>query len=287
MIERVEYCDLVRRRDFLVCVDSDGCVMDTMSSKHIHCFGPCLVRVWGLEAWRDEVMGLWCDLNLYRATRGINRFEGLVAALGEINEKMTRVAGIDALRAWCESTDALSESALCDAISACESGEGRASLSLALEWSRLVNKEIRALPESLCRPFDGAREGVRLLHTVADVAVVSSADRESVMSEWSRYSLLTHVDAVMAQDSGTKERSIARLLRLGYHADNVLTVGDSIGDMEAARHAGTCFFPIIPTRESDSWHRLARHAIPRLLDGTYKGKYQQMMIDELVERLRG
>ena len=34
----------VRKHDFLVCVDSDGCVMDTMNCKHFHCFGPCLVR---------------------------------------------------------------------------------------------------------------------------------------------------------------------------------------------------------------------------------------------------
>ena len=70
----VESFDLVRRHGFLVCVDSDGCVMDTMSSKHIRCFGPCLVRIWGLDEWRDEVLTLWNEINLYRATRGINRF---------------------------------------------------------------------------------------------------------------------------------------------------------------------------------------------------------------------
>lgn len=282
----VESFDLVRRHGFLVCVDSDGCVMDTMSSKHIRCFGPCLVRIWGLDEWRDEVLTLWNEINLYRATRGINRFEGLTSALVQINDKMTRVAGIDALCAWCDSTDTLCEDALRVAIEGCGSGEGRECLELALEWSRLVNKEIRALPESLRRPFGGAGEVLRLMHTVADVAVVSSADRGSVMSEWSRWGLLEHVDAVMAQDSGTKERSISRLLRLGYPAECVLTVGDSIGDMEAARHSGTCFFPIIPTRECESWQVLADTAIPRLLDGTYKGRYQQQRIEEFVEVLR-
>ena len=29
-----------KKRDYLICVDSDGCAMDTMNCKHIHCFGP-------------------------------------------------------------------------------------------------------------------------------------------------------------------------------------------------------------------------------------------------------
>ena len=37
-----------RKHDFLVCVDSDGCAMDTMNCKHIQCFGPCMVSEWGL-----------------------------------------------------------------------------------------------------------------------------------------------------------------------------------------------------------------------------------------------
>jgi len=38
-----------KKHDYLVCVDSDGCAMDTMNCKHIHCFGPCMVTEWALE----------------------------------------------------------------------------------------------------------------------------------------------------------------------------------------------------------------------------------------------
>ena len=41
-----------KTRDLLVCVDSDGCAMDTMNCKHFHCFGPCMVTEWGLEEWK-------------------------------------------------------------------------------------------------------------------------------------------------------------------------------------------------------------------------------------------
>ena len=43
-----KFGEYTKRSDFLVCVDSDGCAMDTMDIKHIRCFGPCMVAEWGL-----------------------------------------------------------------------------------------------------------------------------------------------------------------------------------------------------------------------------------------------
>ena len=48
-----------RKHDYLVCVDSDGCVMDTMNCKHFHCFGPCMVTEWDLEEWKEEILDRW------------------------------------------------------------------------------------------------------------------------------------------------------------------------------------------------------------------------------------
>jgi len=63
------------KKEFLVCVDSDGCAMDTMDIKHKKCFGPRLISEWGLEKWEDRVLERWNEINLYSATRGINRFK--------------------------------------------------------------------------------------------------------------------------------------------------------------------------------------------------------------------
>ena len=76
-----------RKHDYLVCVDSDGCVMDTMNYKHFNCFGPCMVTEWGLEQWKDEILDRWNVINLFSMTRGINRFKGLAMALKEIDGK--------------------------------------------------------------------------------------------------------------------------------------------------------------------------------------------------------
>ena len=37
-----------KRKEFLVCIDSDGCVMDTMDLKHDKCLAPCMLMVWDL-----------------------------------------------------------------------------------------------------------------------------------------------------------------------------------------------------------------------------------------------
>ena len=44
-----------RQHDYLICVDSDGCAVDTMDIKHKRCFGPCMVAEWGLEIGRAHV----------------------------------------------------------------------------------------------------------------------------------------------------------------------------------------------------------------------------------------
>ena len=81
----------VKKHDFLICVDSDGCAVDTMDITHQLCFGPRMVDEWGLDEWRDKIQARWEEINLYSMTRGINRFLGLVMALEEINETYCKI----------------------------------------------------------------------------------------------------------------------------------------------------------------------------------------------------
>ena len=101
-----------KKKEFLVCVDSDGCSMDTMDIKHIRCFGPCMVEEWNLQQWKDAILTRWNDINLYTMTRGINRFKGLAMALGEISKQYTPIEGIEALQDWAEHSKELSNDAL-------------------------------------------------------------------------------------------------------------------------------------------------------------------------------
>ena len=54
-----------KKKEYLVCIDSDGCAMDTMDIKHFRCFGPCMIQEWGLGPWRDAIQNRWNAINLY------------------------------------------------------------------------------------------------------------------------------------------------------------------------------------------------------------------------------
>lgn len=259
----------VRKRDYLICVDSDGCVMDTMNCKHFHCFGPCMVTQWSLEAWKNAILARWNEVNLFSMTRGINRFKALAVCLEEIDRCYTPIAGIQGLVHWVNTAPALSNDALAMAAQDADDPQTRHILEKALSWSKTVNAAISQLPEEWKLPYAGAKEGLATAHSFADVAMVSSANRDAVEEEWGKFGLLEHTDIVLAQDVGSKAACIARMLAYGYDPEKVLMVGDAPGDWEAAEKNGVYYYPILVNHEKESWDEAIAHGFAHLRDGSY------------------
>jgi len=264
-----------RKHDFLVCVDSDGCVMDTMNCKHFHCFGPCMVTEWGLEQWKDTILERWNVINLFSMTRGINRFKGLAMALGEIHETYMPIEGIETLRDWADHAPALSNDALSKAVTETVDPAAKKIFEKALSWSKAVNNAIVALPEELKVPYDGAKEGLAAAHGFADVAMVSSANRDAVEEEWGKFGLLEHTDIVLAQDIGSKAACIAEMMKFGYDPAKVVMVGDAPGDCDAAERNGVRYYPILVNHEKESWDELVKTGFGLLQDGQFDAYEQE------------
>ena len=258
-----------RKHDYLVCVDSDGCVMDTMNCKHFHCFGPCMVTEWGLEAWKDEILDRWNVINLFSMTRGINRFKGLAVALKEIDGKYTKITGVDALVHWAETAPALSNDGAAKAAAEATDPDAKLVLEKALSWSKAVNAAIVELDESLKVPYNGAKEGLAAAHQFADVAMVSSANRDAVEEEWGKFGLLQHTDIVLAQDVGSKAACIKEMLKFGYDLNKVVMVGDAPGDCDAAEKNGVHYYPILVNHEKESWDEAIAVGFGKLQSGEY------------------
>mgnify|MGYP000566821135 CR=1 FL=1 len=89
-----------KEHDYLICIGSDGCAMDTMNSKHFYCFGPEWVKQYGLEDIKEEALKYWNQINLYSKTRGINRFKGLAMGLEWAKEKGYETEGQEEFVAW-------------------------------------------------------------------------------------------------------------------------------------------------------------------------------------------
>ena len=275
-----------RKHDYLVCVDSDGCVMDTMNCKHFNCFGPCMVTEWGLEAWQEDILARWNEVNLFSMTRGINRFKALAICLAEIDQKYKPITGIAALVHWAETAPALSNDGVAKAAAAATDADAKLVLEKALSWSKAVNASIVELDEALKVPYEGAKEGLAAAHEFADVAMVSSANRDAVEEEWGKFGLLEHTDIVLAQDIGSKAACIREMLKFGYDLDKVVMIGDAPGDSDAAEKNGVHYYPILVNHEKESWDEAIAVAYDKLKSGDY-AEYGVQKKQQFLQNLGG
>lgn len=271
--------DFKLKKPFAVCVDSDGCAMDTMNIKHIRCFGPCLVDEWKLDAFREPILKRWNVINLYSGTRGINRFKGLAMMLQEVDLTMTPIDGVQELVAWAQNAPELSNDAVKKEVSR------HPIFQKALNWSIQVNKDIEKLPEEEVAPFLHVKEALEKAHEVADVVVVSSANPEAVRAEWKRFGLIDHVDLLCTQEMGSKAYCISRLTEKGYGRTNILMCGDAPGDDKAASENDVLYFPILVGKEALSWETFLNEALSRFIQGTYLGPYQDKVRNDFYKNL--
>jgi hypothetical protein len=71
----------------LVCVDSDGCVFDSMEIKQKRCFHGLIVSFWHLEPIEKYVREAAEFVNLYSKRRGRNRFLCLVDSIDLLRDR--------------------------------------------------------------------------------------------------------------------------------------------------------------------------------------------------------
>lgn len=287
------YFDYDKKSNYLVCIDSDGCAMDTMEVKHRECFGPQWIYTYGLETHYEECMKVWLDINLYTLTRGINRFKGLAMALvemekrgllvtdgSEVSDGQASVAGLKEFVTWTEEAKELSNPALL----ALTQKSNSECIEKALLWSIRTNRAIHNLPAD-DKPFDNVKVGMDAMATQADLVAVSSANGEAVEAEWTKHQLKDDCRVLLCQEAGSKAFCIAELMKKGYEADKILMVGDAPGDRDAAAKNGVWYYPILVGKEGESWTRLKEEAFPKLLDGSFDEAYQAALIEEFEKNL--
>lgn len=233
--------DFTKKREFLVCMDSDGCVMDTVRIKHSTVMCPELIRVFALDDYAEFITAAWDEINLHTITRGISRFESVRLVFDRLKNRGIEIPGSEDIAAWVDTANELSTASLQRELQK----TGSLALRKLQEWNNACNRRIQAL-EPTFEPFPGVEESLRQLHAVADVAVVSAANESAIASEWKRYGLARHADVIFGQEVGSKANSIATMLACGYESRKVMMVGDAMGDAQAAAANGVAFVPILP-----------------------------------------
>ena len=268
--------EFTKNHKYLICIDSDGTVMDTMTIKHNRCFGPCMLEVFGVTNHVEEILDHWNNTNLYTLTRGINRFQGLEEILKFIDSTYDiKFAGVELFYNWVDTTPKFSVELLKEEIN---KYPDNIVLKKALEWSNLVNERITKLPPSM--EFDNVRETLITLSKFADLLCVSSANKQAVEEEWVRRDLKKYFKFIACQDVGSKSTIIHEALKLGYSKNDVIMLGDALGDLKAAKDNDVYFYPIIPSKEKDSWKTLNDEVSSLIENGRYDSSLEKVFIDE-------
>lgn len=277
-------------KEYLVCVDSDGCVFDNMELKHKECFCPATVNVWGLQSVSRYAREAAEFVNLYSKTRGANRFPAVVRTLEllgarkEAQERGYVCPDLTPLKKWIAETNSLSAKGIKEYAETHE-GELDPILETAARWSAEVDENIERIVHGV-QALPGVKEAFAEISQFADIVIVSATPHEAIVREWGAQGLLDNITVVAGQELGTKKECIRKAMQDKYGADKVLMVGDAPGDHDAAAANGVMFYPIVPGQEVESWSRLRAEAADKFRNGTYAGAYMQERVTEFDAVLR-
>jgi len=267
-------------KEFFIGIDSDGCVFDTMEVKHKEFFCPNTVKYFGLFSIAKYVRETWDFVNLYSVTRGINRFPALLRVMellserAEVAERGVMLPDMEPLRKWVAGETRLGNPVFREYVRA---NPGPA-LEQVLDWTLAINEDIakwlRDTP-----PFPHARKSIEKLRQVADAIVVSQTPLEALTREWKEHAIDGFVKAIAGQEQGTKSEHIAKAAAGKYPPERILMIGDALGDLKAANDNNALFFPVMPGDEDNSWKLFHDEALGRFIGGSYRGEYQDRLIE--------
>ncbi len=267
------------KKKFLVGIDSDGTVFDSMTVKHCDAFIPTMIKVWKLEAYAKEVKKICEEINLYSRTRGINRFPGLKMSFEHMKAQGIPVPDYEALTGFIEAGLGFSNKALKQYMEQKDAPFLKEVLLWSEEADRLFEEKMKT-----SEPFKHVREAIEKLLTFADIAVVSSASGTLLLKDFERVGLAELIGEIMGQENGTKAEQLA-LCKGNYYADNhVLMIGDAISDYDSVKQVNGLFYPIMPGKEAESWKEFLEHGMEKFLSEDYEG-YQESVLKDFFAML--
>lgn len=278
--------DLVPGHAHFVGIDSDGCAFDAMDIKHTECFTPCTIRHWDLQPVSTLARQTALFVNLGSVTRGLNRWLALRQTLDllrdrtEVAERGVTIPDYPELSDFIDSAYPLNDAG----IAAFAADHPSETTERAIRWGQAVNATIADMVHG-CGPFPGVRQALDAMQPLVDCLTVSATPVAALTREWTEHGLAPYVKAIAGQEMGSKAQHIRAAAYGKYDPDKILLIGDAPGDRDAARAAGCLYYPINPGYEQQSWARFTTEALPRFLDGSYAGAYQDTLIAECESHL--
>jgi len=277
-----------KTKDFLVAIDTDGCVTDNMNGKHMMIFQPQYMefyQLWAIESYVREVCEYY---NLFSIHRGCNRFLAIQYSLKALYERadvqevlrtkdvvLPELEPLNRYIAYCEHQKV---------------GLGNPSLEKYLSqhptelyfykllgWSEAVN---RNFPFIKIPPFENVKESLEIMSKQADVMVVSQTPYEDLVNFWEDNGLLPYIQTIAGQEMGKKGHHIETVKKAcGYQSSNILMLGDADGDLKAVKQNEGLFYPIPPGYERQAWKEFPIY-FEKFIRGQYAGAIEEKLLDK-------
>jgi len=273
--------DFKPSKEFFIGIDSDGCVFDSMEIKHKECFCPNFIKYFELQKISKYAREAWDFVNLYSKTRGCNRFLAVKHTLDllrkrkEVLARNAEIVETTFLEKWVSAESKLGNPALEKYLAEKNIPE----LEKVLNWSVAVNNSIADMVYGI-PPFPFVKNSLLTLSENADIMVVSQTPEEALVREWKENDIEKFARLIAGQEFGTKKEHIALAAKGKYDDNKILMIGDAPGDFAAAKENGVLFYPIVPGNEEKSWQLFYNTAISKFFSGTYKGDFENNLIDE-------
>lgn len=277
--------NLEPKHDFLIAIDSDGCVFDSMEIKQKECFTPNTIKYWKLQPVSKYARAAGEFVNLYSKWRGANRFPALVKVfdlLGDWEEVRKRDVGIPAaqsLRDWLDRESKPGNPALIAEVEK----TGDPVLQQTLDWSNGVNAAIEDMVYGI-PPFPLVRETLDKISAWADIIVCSGTPGEALAREWEENKIDGYPRVIAGQEMGKKKDHL-EIVASKYPDGNVIMLGDAFGDLKAAKANNLLFYPVNPGCEEKSWELFFTEVTDKFHNGGYTADYEAGFIAEFEKLL--
>ena len=291
----VQLNNFKRTKDYLVAIDTDGCITDNMNGKQMLIFHPQFMEfynLWDIESYFREVAEYY---NLFSVDRGCNRFIAINLTLKALSnrkdvdrilkEKNIKLPGIDILNSYInyctENKLGLGNPSLEKYI---DINPTNLFLYKLLGWSEAVNRTFPYISAKI-PPFSNVTESLKLMSGYADIIVVSKTPYIDLANYWEQQQIDCYVHAIAGQEMGSKSHHIkVAKEKGGYTGDEVLMLGDGNGDLKAGKANNGLFYPITPGKEQDSWNNFPI-AFKKLVDKKYKGEFEDILLNDFKKAL--
>ena len=277
-----------RTKDFLVAIDTDGCVTDNMSGKQMLIFHPQFMefyQLWEMESYYREVAEYY---NLFSVDRGCNRFIAIQLTLIALQnrkdvqqiltERHIKLPNIKPLNQYIAYTK---ENKLGLGNPSLEEYLNQNPLDLSLYkllgWSEAVNRMFPHISAKI-PPFNHVEECLKLMAQHVDILIVSKTPYIDLVNYWESQKIDQYVQMIAGQEMGSKGHHIEVAKKAGkYEDDQVLMIGDGGGDLKAVKENNGLFYPTPPGQEQEAWNNFPE-AFQRFIEKKYKGKFEDKLL---------